>query len=240
VSILALAQTAAKAAHHARKHAGHSPIPPWLIHLGAIGVFGVSVVDSSVIPLPLPGSTDLLLLFLVAHGANPWLLAPAAIVGSMIGGYITWSVGRKGGETALRNYISQRNLARISDWVENHSLLAVVLPAILPPPIPLLPFLLAAGALGVSRRRFLIAFGSARAVRYSIVAWLGVKYGRGVVHVWEKYVAEYSKPVLWTLLVVTIGGVAYGIWKLRRMKRAERDSGERQSTLAKEPLASAR
>jgi membrane protein YqaA with SNARE-associated domain len=239
VSILALVQQKAATGRHLGKHGHHSPIPPWLIHLGAIGVFGVSVVDSSVIPLPLPGSTDLLLLFLVAHGANPWLLAPAAIVGSMIGGYLTWSIGKKGGEAALRNYISPRNLARISAWVENHSLLAVVLPAILPPPVPLLPFLLAAGALGVSRRRFLVAFASARSVRYSLVAWLGIKYGRGIVRIWQSYIAEYSKPVLWTLLTVTIAGVGYGVWKLRRMNQAEKDDEPGQTSSAKEPIASA-
>jgi hypothetical protein len=53
-----------------------SLMPHWLTQLGALGLFSVSVVDSSVIPLPLPGSTDLLLLGLVAHSGDPWLLAP--------------------------------------------------------------------------------------------------------------------------------------------------------------------
>ena len=35
-------------------------MPHWLIHLGVVGVFAVAVIDSSVIPLPVPGSTDLL------------------------------------------------------------------------------------------------------------------------------------------------------------------------------------
>ena len=39
----------------------HSVVPYWLTHLGALGLFFIAVVDSSVIPLPLPGSTDLLL-----------------------------------------------------------------------------------------------------------------------------------------------------------------------------------
>ena len=50
--------------------------PYWLTHLGALGLFSVAVIDSSVTPLPLPGSTDLLLLWLVAHSGDPWLLAP--------------------------------------------------------------------------------------------------------------------------------------------------------------------
>ena len=69
-------------------------MPHWLIHLGAFGLFLVAVVDSSVVPLPLPGSTDLLLLWLVAHSGDPWRLAPIAVAGSMLGGYTTWHIGR--------------------------------------------------------------------------------------------------------------------------------------------------
>lgn len=92
----------------------HQPlIPRWLTHFGATGLFCVAVIDSSVIPLPLPGSTDLLLLWLVAYGGNPWLLAALAIAGSILGGYTTWDVGRRGGEAALRKYVPARLLGRI-------------------------------------------------------------------------------------------------------------------------------
>ena len=198
-----------------------SPLPHWLIHLGALGLFAVSLVDASVIPLPLPGSTDLLLLFLTAHRGNPWLLAAAALVGSIVGGYLTWSTGKKGGEAALHRYVSERRIRKISRWVERHSILAVFLPAMLPPPIPLMPFLLSAGALGVPRNRFLLAFSVGRGVRYGLIAWLGVTYGRGVVRMWSRYVAGWSGPVLWTLLAITLAGAGYGVWKLRRLRRSE-------------------
>ena len=160
----------------------HPPLMPhWLTHLGVLGLFSVAIIDSSVIPLPLPGSTDLLLLFLVAHGGDPWLLAGSAIAGSIVGGYTTWHVGRRGGEAALHRHVPARLLRRIVGWVERHRILAVFLPALLPPPIPLLPFLLASGALGVSRRRFLAVYSTSRTLRYSFIAWLGVEYGRKIV-----------------------------------------------------------
>ncbi|MGC2215670.1 MAG: membrane-associated protein, partial [Silvibacterium sp.] len=71
-------------------------MPHWLIHFGLLGVLVVSTIDASVIPLPLPGSTDLLVLILAANDGNPWLLAMAAIVGSLIGGYLTWKAGKQG------------------------------------------------------------------------------------------------------------------------------------------------
>ena len=43
----------------------------WLMGFGVMGLFVVSVIDSSIIPLPVPGSTDLLLILLVAHRADP-------------------------------------------------------------------------------------------------------------------------------------------------------------------------
>jgi membrane protein YqaA with SNARE-associated domain len=137
--------------------------------MGALGLFSVAVIDSSVIPLPLPGSTDLLLLWLVAHSGDPWSLTLCAISGSILGGYSTWYIGRRGGEAALRSYVPVRLLGPIVKWVERHPILAVFIPAVLPPPIPLLPFALASGALGVSHKRFLLVFGVARSLRYSLV-----------------------------------------------------------------------
>lgn len=195
--------------------------PQWLTHLGALGLFSVAVVDSSVIPLPLPGSTDLLLLLLVAHGGNPWVLAPCAIAGSILGGYTTWHIGRRGGEEALRNYVPARLLGRVVGWVERHRILAVFLPALLPPPIPLLPFALASGALGVARRRFLAVFGAARSLRYSLIAWLGVAYGRRIVHLWSGSLQKWSTPLLGVFATLLIAGVCLGIWKVRGLRKID-------------------
>ncbi len=194
-------------------------MPFWLTHLGVPGLFFVAVVDSSFIPLPLPGSTDLLLLWLVAHSGDPWLLAPCAVAGSILGGYTTWDAGRRGGEAVLRHYVPVRLLGRIVKWVEHHRILAVFLPALLPPPIPLLPFALAAGSLGVSRRRFLAVFGTARSLRYSLIAWLGVAYGRRIVHL-SGTLQKWSTPMLWVFVGLLTGGVFYGIWKVRRLRNA--------------------
>ena len=200
----------------------HQPLAPhWLTHLGALGLFSVAVVDSSIIPLPLPGSTDLLLLWLVAHSGDPWLLAPCAIAGSVLGGYSTWHIGRRGGEAALGHYVPARLLGRIVGWVERHRILAVFLPALLPPPIPLLPFALASGALGVSRRRFLVVFGAARSLRYSFIAWLGVAYGRGIVRQWSGTLQQWSTPLLCAFVGLLAAGVCYGIWKVRGLRKID-------------------
>jgi membrane protein YqaA with SNARE-associated domain len=205
-------------------------MPHWLTHMGAPGLFSVAVIDSSVIPLPLPGSTDLLLLWLVAHGGNPWLLTTCAVAGSILGGYSTWLVGRRGGEAALRHYVPKRIHKRVTGWVEHHSILAIFVPAMLPPPIPLSPFVLASGALGVSRGRFMAVFGAARSLRYSLVAWLGVAYGRRVVKIWSGTLQRWSTPLLCVFVGLMVVGVCFGVWKIRRMNKT--DAGKKSASRA--------
>jgi membrane protein YqaA with SNARE-associated domain len=196
-------------------------IPRWVAHLGPLGLFLVAIVDSSIVPLPIPGTTDLLLLLFVSHGGSPWLFALSAIAGSIVGGFTTWHLGRRGGEAALRRWVSPRLLRRIVGWVGQHPILAVFLPAVLPPPIPLSPFLLASGALGVVRSRFLATFAAARILRYGLIAWLAVAYGRHVVRLWSAVLQKWSTPLLWTFSLVMVTGILFAIVKLRRQTKAE-------------------
>ncbi len=202
----------AKAGHSA--HGLH-----WLMGFGTMGLFVVSVIDSSIIPLPLPGSTDLLLILLVVHRADPVLAALAAFAGSIVGGYLTWSAGAKGGEAALHRYLPKRFARRLTGWVEKNGVLAVTTSALLPPPFPLMPFLLASGALGVSRKKFFLSFGLARALRYSLVTWLAVVYGRAMVRAFRHYLSGWSTVLMWVYLGLMVAGILYGVWKFRRQGR---------------------
>jgi membrane protein YqaA with SNARE-associated domain len=183
---------------------------------GTLGLFGVSLIDSSFIPLPVPGSTDLLLILLVAHSANPILAALAAIAGSVIGGYLSWASGAKGGEAALHRYLPKRFTRRLFGWVESNGALGLIGAGVLPPPFPLTPVLLAAGAFGVSKRKFLIYFGVARVFRYSLVAWLAAIYGRALVRAFRHYLSGWSSTLMWVYLVLVVAGILYGLWKFRQ------------------------
>ena len=220
-------QSAKKAARSAvpRSATAHrTPLLHWLVNLGGLGLFGVAIVDSSVIPLPLPGSTDLLLLLMTAPRRTTVVLAAwlafCAFAGSMVGGYLTWGAGRKGGEVTMERYVPKRYLAKITGWVQKHGAWSIGLAAILPPPVPLTPFLLAAGALGVKRGRFLFFYGIARAVRYGLLAWLGMTYGRRFVTLWQRDLKGWTAPVLWTYGSLVVLGIGYGIWKSRRARQS--------------------
>ena len=153
-------------------HAG-SRMLPILVRFGLVGLTLVSVIDSSFIPLPIPGVTDIMLVLFAAGHGNPILLIGLATLGSALGGLLSHAVGQAGGMKFLEKHVPGKLLGRVTNWVEHHSILAIALPAILPPPVPLSPFVLAAGAVHMSRRRFMIAFTASRLIRHAIAVWLG-------------------------------------------------------------------
>jgi membrane protein YqaA with SNARE-associated domain len=211
-------------------HQGHHSSPlRWLLPLGGVGLFALAVVDSSLIPLPVPGSTDFVLLLLILHRSDPFLMAACATAGSVIGGYLCWSTGQRGGSVILNRYVSPRLLRPVSRWIERRGRLSVGLGALLPPPIPLMPVLLAAGTLGIPRSRFLTSFTIARAIRYGLLAWLGATFGRRVIGAWSEYLSGWAQVLLWAYILLLVLGVGYGLWKYRKGKNEmERKKGQRE------------
>jgi membrane protein DedA with SNARE-associated domain len=57
----------------------------------------------------------------------------------------------------------------------------VAIPALLPPPIPVTPFVVAAGAMQYSLKKFLTALTLARLVRFLILTLLAAHYGRQII-----------------------------------------------------------
>ena len=72
----------------------------------------------------------------------------------------------------------------------------------LPPPFPIVPFLLAAGALKYPRKNFIAALGLGRAVRFAVIAYLAHRYGKGIIG----WVSQYYHPLLYTLIFLAVLG----------------------------------
>lgn len=215
---LALASWLQHGAPHAHTHA-HGHLLQLLLHFGIIGVFLVSIVDSSFVPLPIPGVTDIMLVVFAAQHMNIFSLVGAATLGSAIGGYLSYQVGQAGGMQFLEKHVPKAIFARICGWMEHHAILAVALPAILPPPLPLAPFVLAAGVLKMSRKRFLWAFTISRALRHGIAAWLGVHYGKHVLRLWARFSDRWATTILIALWSFILVFVAIALWRLYKATR---------------------
>jgi membrane protein DedA with SNARE-associated domain len=209
----ALADAVPAAAHHP------NPLIHMLLSFGLVGVLLVSVVDSSFVPLPLPGITDIMVVVLAAQHANLFLLVGAATVGSFLGGGFSYRVGQSGGLSFLEKHVPARIFKSVCTWMETHAILSVALPAILPPPMPLSPFVLAAGALKMSRRKFLTTFTVSRLLRHAAAAGLGVYYGPHIVHMWNQFSRKWEVPILVAIWSIIIAGVGYGFWRLYKSSR---------------------
>lgn len=184
-----------------------------LRHLGGIGLILLGLADSSVVPLP--GSMDVLTIFLAArHHDLWWYYAIMATIGSVIGGYITYSLARKGGKEAFERKLSSKKAAKVFERFERWGFGAVAVPALLPPPFPLVPFLLAAGAMQYSRKKFVAALALGRALRFTIVAGLGAMYGRHIV----RFFSQYYKPALFTLIALAVVGGIVSLVQYYRFK----------------------
>jgi membrane protein YqaA with SNARE-associated domain len=199
----------------------HSPLFHIFLSLGIFGLFLVSIVDSSFVPLPIPGITDIMLVLMAArHTINWLLLILISSVGSAIGGYLSYQVGQRGGMAFLEKRVPPRIFHLIRDWMERHAILSVALPAILPPPMPLSPFVLAAGALKMSRNKFLAAFTISRTARHAIAVGLGLYYGRPILRLWNRISAEYATPILIVMWTAIIAGCAFAFWRIYRTARS--------------------
>jgi len=228
---LRLARQAAQAAPAAAPRAPRNPFLHFLFSFGIFGIFFVSIVDSSFVPLPIPGVTDIMLIVMSARHENVILLVLLATAGSAVGGWFSHHVGQRGGMAFLQKHVPPRIFKRVCEWMESHAILSVALPAILPPPMPLSPFVLAAGALNMPRKKFMIAFTASRFARHTIAAWLGVHYGRHIIRLWNGLSARYATPILTVIWVGIAISCAYAFWKLYKTSRAV-SSGQQPSKTA--------
>jgi membrane protein YqaA with SNARE-associated domain len=189
-------------------------------HFGLAGLVLISTVDSSFVPLPIPGVTDILIILYAANHTNVFLLVFIATLGSALGGYLSYILAAAGGMAFLEKHVSKRYLKPVQSWVEKHSILSVALPAILPPPMPLSPFVLVAGAVKMNRRKFMTAFTLSRFARHAIAAWLGLRYGKAVLHLWDQFSNRWAVTILIVFWSVTILFTAIGIWKIVQTSRS--------------------
>jgi len=190
----------------------------WLVHLGALGFIPLGLIDSSIIPLP--GSMDVLTIILAARSAELWFYyAVMATLGSVLGGFVTYRLARKGGKESLARRVPAKTMKRVYGIFERWGFAAIAIPAVLPPPMPFVPFLLAAGAMQYSVKKFLLAMTLGRIVRYSILAYLAARYGRKML----PFLLQHANPVVAAVvgLAVTAALVYIVLRGIKSKKRAK-------------------
>ena len=180
--------------------------------LGAPGLAIVAFLDSSF--LPLPQVNDALIVVLTIQHPERWILySGSTILGSVAGSLVLYAVARKGGEAFLRRRFNAEQIERGLGLFRRYGLLAVIVPAFLPPPTPLKLVVLLAGFAGVRPATFTLGMAIGRAFRFGGEGWLAYRYGAQATQYIEGNLATASLVVAGIVLLL---GVALILWRRRR------------------------
>jgi membrane protein YqaA with SNARE-associated domain len=154
-------------------------LPVWLQAIvataGGPGLFLIAFLDSSVLTFPV--INDLLLIDLsIRNPARMIYYAAMATIGSVAGCLLLYYLARKGGEAMFHKHAGPR-ARHIHAWINRNGFVSILVTALLPPPNPFKVFVIAAGALEMPVRSFVIGLLVARGFRFFGEGYLAVRYG---------------------------------------------------------------
>jgi len=182
---------------------------------GGPGLFVVAFLDSSFISLP--QINDILVVLMVArhHELMPYYAAMATL-GSIAGCYVIYYLAERGGEAFLTKRLRGGHTERALALYKRHGLLALIVPALLPPPAPFKVFVLMAGVAEVRPLQFVGAIAIARVLRYGALGILTILYGDVALELMRAHGAAVA---LWLVALILLGALVW--WATaRRRKRA--------------------
>src|ERR1700682_4765394 len=136
----------------------------------------IGALDSSL--LSLPEINDYLVIGrCFKHHSAVFYFPLFAAAGSVIGCLLLYSIMRRGGQALLRRRFKAEHILRAERAYARFGVLALAIPAVLPPPLPFKIFVATAGTLEYPRSRFLLTVMIARALRDYVEGILAVYYG---------------------------------------------------------------
>jgi len=192
------------------------PLFTFSLHLGALGLIVLGILDSSFLFLPF--GNDLLLVVLTArHHEYLPLYVLAASVGSAIGVLLLDLVCRKGGEGGLKKMMSGKRLHYLKRKMSQNAAVGVMVACLTPPPFPFTAVIAAASAFQYPRARLLAYVFGARAVRFTLIGLAAIRFGRRILRM------ANSPEFVWFIVgfsVLCLIGSALSIMRWIRLSRS--------------------
>jgi membrane protein YqaA with SNARE-associated domain len=198
----------------------------WFRSLGGPGLILLAILDNSVIPLP--GSLDAMVILLAAYQRDLWpYYGFMATVGAVFGGFLTFRLGEKGEEKTLERRIGKSRAEKVYERFRKRGFFTLAISCIMPPPFPMSPVLLAAGAMHYPRKKFFASVSLGRGIRYFGLAYLAHVYGKGII----SSLSKYYEPLLYAFIALGLlgglGALLYFKWYRPKRQREERARGEK-------------
>lgn len=196
-------------------------IQAFALGIGGPGLFLIAFLDSSI--LSLPEINDILIVSMVMqHPERLVFYAAMSTLGSIAGCLLLYWLGYKGGEAFLRKRVNPRRVDRGLALFRKYGVVAIFVPAILPPPAPFKIFVLLAGVSRVNPWTFVGAIAAGRGLRY---------FGEGLLAIWygEQTIAFLERHGLTIAIIVAIVGAGAGVWWVTRRRSADARPGSAES-----------
>jgi len=187
--------------------------------LGAWGLGGLALIDTATIPVPI----DALLIDYVAHDHRRFVLyCLMAAAGSAVGSMVPYLFGRAGGELFLLKRINRKRYEQLRDRFEKQEFLAIMVPAMMPPPMPIKLFEFAAGVFEMRPLWYFSAIFTGKFIRFMVWAIITILYGPALLRQLTKTMHDHLNYVLAGIGVIIGFILFYVIRKLFDRRRGTR------------------
>jgi membrane protein YqaA with SNARE-associated domain len=183
--------------------------------LTPVGVVLMGALDASLVFF-LPLGIDFVVIIVSArHPSWFWVYALLAAAGSVAGAAGTYSVGRTIGERGVARFVAARRLRRVKRSVNRGAFVLASL-ALIPPPFPFTPFVLAAGAFEMHSWKFLGALAAVRIVRFGVEGALASRYGSRILR-WTR-TPTFEAIVVGFIALAVIGTIVSAVIVVRKSR----------------------
>jgi membrane protein YqaA with SNARE-associated domain len=179
----------------------------------------IGALDSSLLSLP-EVNDYLVVARCYKHPHTVFFFPMFAAIGSVLGCLLLYTILSRGGRAVLHRRFRIDHVLRVERAYARFGILALVVPALLPPPMPFKIFVATAGALQFSRRRFLLSIFLARCLRYYVEGILAVFYGDRVLRFFK------DNGIIIISVVTGVCVVALAIYLLTGRGRAAAEEGK--------------
>ena len=186
---------------------------------GGLGLFAIAFFDSSL--LSLPEVNDVLLIYFgTKFKSKAYYYATMMTLSSAAGCSLLYGLARWKGYSFLKSRFSEGRVDTVFRLFKRYGALAVIVPAVLPPPAPFKIFVLSAAVFGLRYSRFITAVLIGRSARYFGEAWLARRYGDYAL----TFLHQNAKNVLVIVLSLAAIGIVVNllVMRLKRHARAKR------------------
>jgi membrane protein YqaA with SNARE-associated domain len=181
--------------------------------LGIWGLGGLAFIDSGLFPLPTT-MDGVVIGYVATNHARFLLYVLMAAATSAIGSLIPYFVGRAGGELFLLKRINRARYEGLRDRFERQEFMAIMIPAMMPPPMPIKLFEFAAGVFEMKPLLFALAIFLGKFVQFLVCALITVFYGPEIAHTVRHTIHEHPAVVLGIVGVAVVWLLAFILRKI--------------------------